>query len=132
MKQIILVVLTLSIVTATLFYLGGYMLLIGLGAMALTALLVLAFAIGSSWTRKLINDGARIAIESTSKNDQYDAVKIQALANLTREAIKAKQEALPNNAGYPALPMGDTMPQFDTIDANFTITGLESEDIEND
>jgi hypothetical protein len=117
MKITIVLVLMLTFILATLFYLGGYVLLAGLGAIALTSLLILAFAIGSSWTRKLINDGARIAIEATSRNDQHDAQKITALAGLTREAIKAKMDSL---NGYPALP--------DIVDGSFTITGLESED----
>ena len=66
------------------------------------------------------------AIENQSRNDQYDAVRIKALSELTWEAIKANREELPApQAGYPALP------PFNAIDGTFTIAGLdETEGIE--
>lgn len=115
-----------SIILAILWYFGGYALLVGLGAIGLTAVIFASFAFGVKWSHKLMTDGARLAIDSQAKNDEYDAVKIKALSELTREAIKAKQEALPApQVGYPALP------PFNTIDGTFTIAGLdESEGIE--
>jgi hypothetical protein len=124
MKQTVLTVCVLSIILATLFYLGGYILLTGLGALALTAIIFTAFALGARWANKLMTDGARLAIESTSNNDRHDAIKIQALAGLTREAIKAKNESLPPPSGYPALP------PLDAIEGDFSIAGIEDEEVE--
>ena len=91
----------------------------------LTSVIFLSFALGVKWAHKLMTDGAKLAIESASKNDEYDAVKVKALAELTREAIKAKHETLPApQTGYPALP------PINAIDGTFTIAGLENEDIE--
>ena len=109
-----------SIILATLWYFGGYALLVGLGAIGLTVVIFMSFALGVKWSHKLMVTGAELAINSQAKNDEYDAVKIKALSELTREAIKAKQEALPApQAGYPALP------PFNAIDGTFTIAGLD-------
>src|SRR5262245_21441336 len=87
MKQTILIVSVLSILLAILFYLGGYILMVGLGGLALSALIFGAFILGAKWAHQLMTDGAKLAIESVSNNDKHDALKIQALADLTREAI---------------------------------------------
>ncbi len=123
MKQTIITVIALSLLLAILFYFGGVILMAGLGVIGLVAVILLSFAIGSSWTRKLIADGAKIAIESASRNDEHDATKIKALSELTRDAIKAKAEGLQANSGYPALPQS-------FVEGAFTIAGLESEEIE--
>lgn len=122
MKQTILIIFVLSIILATLFYVGGYALMVGLGALALTTIIFMAFALGVKWAHRLMTAGAKLAIESTSNNDKHDALKIQALAGLTREAIKAKQETLSRTTGYPALP------PLNTVEGTFTIAGLEDEE----
>lgn len=108
-----------SIILAILWYFGGYALLVGLGAIGLTAVIFASFALGVKWSHKLMVTGAKLAINSQAKNDEYDAIKIKALSELTREAIKAKREELPASQGYPALP------PFNAIDGTFTIAGLE-------
>ncbi len=120
MKQSLITVFTFSLILATLFYFGGQVLIAGLGVIGLTTIILLSFAIGSNWTRKLIADGAQIAIESASRNDEHDATKIKALSDLTREAIKAKNESLAAGSGYPALPAS-------FVEGNFTIAGLDEE-----
>ena len=122
MKQTILIIFVLSVILAILFYLGGYVLMAGLGAIALTTIIFMAFALGVKWAHRLMTDGAKLAIESTSNNDKHDALKIQALADLTREAIKAKHESLSKTTGYPALPL------LNTVEGTFTIAGLEDEE----
>ena len=127
MKQTILTVTTLSLVLAVLFYFGGIVLMAGLGVIGLVAVILLSFAIGSYWTKNLIMSGAQIAIESTSRNDEYDTRKIEALSNygkdVAKEAIKAKNKSLPAGSGYPALP-----PSF--VEGSFTIAGLDDEEME--
>jgi hypothetical protein len=128
MRQAILVMFLVSVLLAALWYFGGYALLAGLIAITLVIVIFGAFALGASWSRKLMGDGARLAIESSSRNDQFDAVKIKALAELTREAIKAKNEALPAPGGFPALPPFNY--GQNTIDGAFTIAGLDEEQIQ--
>lgn len=122
MKHIILIILLVSTFLGILFYVGGYTLMAGLGALALTTIIFAAFSLGVKWAHRLMSDGARLAIESASNNDKHDALKIQALADLTREAIKAKQESLSHPTGYPALP------PLNTVEGTFTIAGLEDEE----
>ena len=123
MKQTIMVTLVTTTLLAGLFFLGGYYLLAGLGAVGLTTIIFLAFGLGAQWCRKLMTDGARLAIEAASRNDDHDARKIAALAKLTGEAIRIKTEAPANNSyplvtGYPALPPT-------TTDGAFTIAGFD-------
>ncbi len=120
MKQTLITMSTFGLILATLFYFGGLVLMVGLWVICLTAIILLSFAIGSWWSRKLMADGAQIAIESASRNDQHDAEKIKALSDLTREAIKAKYDSLPAGNGYPALPAS-------FVEGNFTIAGLDEE-----
>ncbi len=126
-KPIVITTLLLAVILAVLFYFGGYVLMFGLSVLGLTAVILLSFAIGSYWTKNLIMSGAQIAIESTSRNDEYDTRKIEALSNygkdVAKEVIKVKNEGLPAGSGYPALP-----PSF--VEGSFTIAGLEDERME--
>lgn len=123
MKRTIVTLFLLGALIAGLFYIGGYVLLAGLGAIGLTAVIVSAFALGSLWTKRMIQVGAEIAIKSAGQNDSYDAVKIKALAGLAQETMKVRNQLPAPSAGYPALP-------FNTVDGSFTIAGLESEELE--
>lgn len=125
MKQTIITLFLLAALFAGLFYIGGYVLLAGLGAIGLTFLIVFAFAVGSQWTKRMIQTGAEIAIRSAGQNDAHDAIKIKALAGLAEETMKLKNQPLQlPAAGYPLLP------PFSAVDGTFTIAGLENEDID--
>lgn len=125
MKQTIITLFLFSALFAGLFYIGGYILLAGLGTIGLTFLIVSAFALGSQWTKRMIQTGAEIAIRSAGQNDAHDAIKIKALAGLAEETMKVKNQPLqPPAAGYPLLS------SFNTVDGRFTIAGLENEDID--
>lgn len=43
---------------------------------------------GAWWTEKTIKQGATIAITATSRNDEYDTRKIEALADFAEVAVK--------------------------------------------
>lgn len=125
MKQTIITLFLFTTLFAGLFYAGGYVLLAGLGGIGLTFLIVSAFALGSLWTRRMIQTGAEIAIRSAGQNDAHDAIKIKALAALAQETMKVRnQHPQPPAAGYPLLP------PFSAVDGTFTIAGLESEELE--
>lgn len=124
MKMWIIVLSFVGVILAVLAWFGGTPFFIGLGVVALTVIILVSFALGGYWTFTTMKEGARLAIESASRNDEHDATKIKALSELTREAIKAKNEAQANGGGYPALP------PLNAIDGSFTIAGLESEELE--
>jgi hypothetical protein len=134
--QIVLIILVLAAIGVTWWQFGGTVLAIILGTIGLTALLAIAFLLGGRWTFKAIETGAKIAVQSSAVNDQHDALKTKALAELVGQAFKlvrANQRSS-GAAGYPALPMLDvTVPDKPlltdgTLDANFTIEGLDDED----
>ena len=124
MKQQILTLFVLTLIFVTMFYFGGYVLMVGLGVIGLTTIIFISFAMGAKVSRLLMTEGARLAIESTSRNDEHDAAKIKALSDLTREAMKAKNSAWQTNDTYPALS------PFNTVDGTFTIAGLEDEEVD--
>lgn len=123
MKRTIISLFLFATLIAGLFYIGGYILLVGLGAIGLTGLIVSAFVLGSLWTKRMIQVGAEIAIRSAGQNDAHDAIKIKALAGLAQETMKVRNQPR-QAAGYPLLP------SFNAVDGTFTIAGLESEDVE--
>lgn len=125
MKQTIITVFLITALVAGLFYIGGYVLLVGLGTIALTGLIFSAFFLGSLWTKRMIQVGTEITIRVVEQNNTHDTVKIKALADLTQETVKAKNQAVPPATnGYPRLP------PFNAIDGHFTIAGLEGDDTE--
>lgn len=126
MKQQLFTLLVLGILVSVLFYFGGYALLVGLGVIGLTAIIFGSFALGARWARSLMSEGARLAIESASRNDAHDAIKIKAMADLGRELVKARNQVLPAGDSYPALP-----PLSGVVDGSFTIAGLEDEETTN-
>ncbi len=126
-KPIIITTLLLTVILAGLFYAGGSVLAMGLGIIFATGIILASIALGSYWTRMLIADGAQIAIESASRNDEFDTRKIEALSNygkdVAKETIKAQNKSLPAGSGYPALP---PPPSF-VEGRSFTIAGLDEE-----
>jgi len=137
MLQTILIILVLVAIGVTWWQFGGTVLAIILGTIGLTALLAMAFVLGGRWTFKAIETGAKIAVQSNAVNDQHDALKTKALAELVGQAFKlvrANQRSS-GAAGFPALPMldvngpgGKPLLTDGTLDANFTIEGLDDED----
>ncbi len=128
-------IIALVIVAVTLIglaYIGGMAFFVGLGAVALTALILVA--VGAWWNRRAMLDGAQLAINSASKNDEHDASKIKALADLTREAIKARNQATASAPTAPAVGGFPALPPFggEVVETSFTIAGLEEEPAEAD
>ena len=79
-----------------------------------------------------MQDGARLAIQSSALNDQHDVLKTKALAELVGQAFKLVKanQGTPASASFPALPViegGKTLLSDGTLDADFTIAGLDDE-----
>jgi hypothetical protein len=136
--QMILIILVLAAIGVTWWQFGGTVLAIILGTIGLTTLLAIAFLLGGRRTFKAIETGAKIAVQSSAVNDQHDALKTKALAELVGQAFKlvrANQRS-PGAAGFPALPMmnvnvpGKPLLTDGTLEANFTIEGLDDEEEE--
>ena len=136
--QTILIMLVLVAIGVTWWQFGGTVLAIILGTIGLTALLAIAFLLGGRWTFKAIETGAKIAVQSSAVNDQHDALKTKALAELVGQAFKlvrANQRSS-GTAGFPALPVmdvnvpGKPLLPDGTLDADFTIAGLDDEEEE--
>jgi hypothetical protein len=136
--QTILIMLVLTAIGVTWWQFGGAVLAIILGTIGLTALLAIAFILGGRWTVKAIETGARIAVQSSAVNDQHDALKTKALADQFGQAFKlvrANQRSS-MTTDFPALPVMDVkapdkpLLSDGTLDADFTIAGLDDEDEE--
>ena len=134
--QIILIILVLAAIGVTWWQFGSTVLAIILGTIGLTALLAIAFLLGGRWTFKAIETGARIAVQSSAVNDQHDALKTKALAELVGQAFKLVRanQRTSGAVGFPALPVmdvnvpGKPLLPDGTLDADFTIAGLDDED----
>ena len=134
--QIILIILVLAVIGVIWWQFGGTVLAIILGTIGLTALLAIAFILGGRWTFKAIETGAKIAVQSSAVNDQHDALKTKALAELVGQAFKLVRanQRTSGAAGFPALPVmdvnvpGQPLLTDGTLDADFTIAGLDDED----
>ena len=135
--QLVLIILVLAAIGVTWWQFGGTVLAIILGTIGLTTLLAMAFILGGRWTFKAIEAGAKIAVQSSAVNDQHDALKTKALAELVGQAFKlVRANQRSSGAGFPALPVldvkvpGKPLLTDGTLDANFTIEGLDDEDEE--
>ncbi len=135
MKQVIstfIIIFILAGIALGVWYAGGMALAIILGVLGLSAIILVAFTLGSRWSHKMIQEGARIAISSGAVNDQHDALKTKALAELVGHALKQFKHSAPPT-GFPAMPSLPPIPDHrlmltDYSEANFTIAGLEEED----
>ena len=135
MKEIIqkvIIILVVAAIGVTWWQFGGTVLALVLGTIFLTSLLALAFFLGGRWTYKAMQDGARLAIQSSALNDQHDALKTKALAELVGQAFKLVKanQGTPASVGFPALPViegGKPLLAEGTLDADFTIAGLDDE-----
>jgi len=85
---------------------GGAVLAVTLAGVALTALIFAAFALGSIWTHKSMQTAANLIIQSTTKNDEHDAMKMRALADVLNQALKFSQRQH-QSPSYPPLTVID-------------------------
>ena len=135
MKHVIstfFIIFFLTGIALGIWYAGGLVLAIILGVLGLSTIVLVAFTLGSRWSRKMIQEGARIAISSGAVNDQHDALKTKALAELVGHALKQFKHNTPPT-GFPAMPSLPPIPDqplmlTDYSEANFTIAGLDDED----
>lgn len=110
MKDLIQVVVISIVVMAVVLGIFAYL----IGPIALTIGLAViglflshsACAIGGAWwTERTIRCGAGIAITATSKNDEYDTRKMEAVTGLVEAVVKTIPKAPQLSGGnYPQLP----------------------------
>ena len=120
---------------------GGVILTIAVGVLVLVIALLGAFGLGSWWSSRLLEQGARIALEAQLSDDRRDTIQVKALTGLMRDTLKARNGS-PQTAQYPALTFG-TQPEstnaqrpadaqypldIQPIDASFTVSGLDDEE----
>ena len=119
MKWIAITLLTLTAILAILYLiLGGYVLALALGTLALTVLIVAIFSLGIWYAHKSIQLGATLAIQAQAHNDRWDTAKTQALSRFGGDLLKLTKAQQP--ASWPPLLQAGN----DSIDASFTIHGL--------
>lgn len=121
MKWIALTLTVLTIILAILYLaIGGTILAIGLGTIAMTTLILAVFSVGIWYAHRSIQLGANLAIEAQNNNDKWDSIKMQSLTKFGGDMLKLKGQNTDN--GYPLLESGN-----DAFDASFTIQGIDED-----
>lgn len=122
MKYLMIGLILVNLLMGLLWYaFGGLVLAVILVTLILVALLIATFALGSWWSSKLMERGARIALQAQTSDDRRDSLQINALTGLVKETLRIRSNQN-NGLSYPSLPFGE-----ETVDASFTIAGLEDE-----
>jgi len=108
---------------------GGPIFTAIMATLILVSLLLIAFGLGSWWSGKLMERGAKIALQAQSSDDRRDTVQVHALAGLVKETLKIRH-SLTNRPHYPSLPFGEPPAPFGESPArpDFIIAGLEEEE----
>jgi hypothetical protein len=105
-------------------------LLVGLLVVVSILILLGVFFAGVYVARDMMRQGADLVLRGQKLNDQYDALKMAGLANFGREItrIKANVATVAPMNGQPQYP---ALPAFSTLEGDFSIAGLEDEEIES-
>lgn len=113
--------ITLTTITATLgvfyFVIESTILLVGLSTIGLLTIILSCLFLGSWYTHKSIELGAKLAIEAQNNNDRWDSVKMKSLAQFGGEMLRLKGDNQQN-----VLPLLES--NNDALDASFTIQGI--------
>jgi hypothetical protein len=125
LKLILAIIASFGVVISLLWLMvGGTALAIGLGVFFLVVVIFAAFGVGSWWSGKLMERGARIALQAQTSDDRRDMVQMRAMSGLAKEMLRLRGEAQ-KKTGFPALAAGE-----DLVEGMFTVSGLE-EDMDN-
>ncbi|MEM7032018.1 MAG: hypothetical protein AAF629_20865 [Chloroflexota bacterium] len=126
MKQFFFGLIAITTTTCAIWVVyGGIVVTIIFVTLAITTLLISAFGLGSWWSTRLIQQGATIALQAQSSDDQRDITQIKALASLVKETLRFQQPA-PSQQTYPLLKLEtERVGAIEAIDADFTIAGLD-------
>ena len=123
MKLTLAIIASLAVVVGLLWLtVGGTALAIGIGIFFLVSIIFVAFGLGSWWSGKLMERGARIALHAQTSDDQRDMVQMRAMSGLAKEMLRLRGEAQ-QETGFPSLPVGEEL-----VEGTFTVSGLEEED----
>ena len=122
MKHTLMGLISASLLIGLLWYtFGGLALVVTMLSLVLITLLIGAFSLGSWWSSQLLERGANIALKAQTGDNRREASQINALAGLMKETLKLGG-GLNQAPPYPSLPFGE-----ETVEASFTIAGLEDE-----
>lgn len=121
MKWTAITLTILTIILSVLYFaIESTILLIGLSTVVLLTIILSSLFLGSWYTHRSIELGARLAIEAQNNNDKWDSIKMKSLAQFGGEMLRFKGD---NQAGgQPLLNQGN-----DIFDNSFTITGVDNE-----
>jgi hypothetical protein len=123
---------TVALITGVLWsVLGGTVLAIIFGSTILVTIILSAFALGSWWSSRLIQQGAAIALKAQGSDDRRDMIQMNALAGLVKETLKIRG-SLPVQNQYAALPFRpEATPWGETaFKTDFIIEGLDEEEVQ--
>lgn len=91
-------------ITIFVYLVGATALIIGLSVIGLLIYGAGCAVAGAWWTERSIQRGAAIAITSTSKNDEYDTRKMEALTGLAEAVVKGYATTQNSLLKTPHLP----------------------------
>ena len=113
----IFIVVIAVVIAIFVWLIGSTALIIGLSIAGLFLYGAACAIAGAWWTERTIQRGAGIAITSTSKNDEYDTRKMEALTGLAEAVVKGyaqtQNSMLKTPPYFPELPEGPKALRFD-------------------
>lgn len=95
-------------VTIFVFLIGWQAFIIGLSVIGLLVYGAGCAIGGAWWTERTIQRGAGIALTSTSKNDEYDTRKIEALTGLAEAVVKGYAQTQNSMLRMPSTQLPQT------------------------
>lgn len=128
MKILAFIVTIAIIVSGALWYaIGGIALAISLGALVLILIIIGSVALGSWWSARLMERGAKIALIAQTSDDRRDIAQIGSLSGLLRDWTKlVKDQVQVEQPQYPALPgPQNNGNNSDAIEGEFRIKGFD-------
>ena len=124
MKKISIFLLSISTLIAIFhFLLGNTAVLISLGVLFLSGIIILSIALGSWWTKSVMESGAQIALAAQVSDDKRDGMLIQQIGNLLRKGAEIGYgQNRAESPQYPQLPAPDNRIE----DIEFRIEGFDN------
>jgi hypothetical protein len=122
MKYWAISLMSIGLIMAGLWYaFGGMALAVTLVTFISVLLLMLAFGLGSWWSGRLMERGAKIVLKAQTSDDRRDIDQVQALAGLMKETVR-NNNSFAYRPQYPSLPVNE-----EAAEIQFTIAGLEED-----
>lgn len=123
MVKISIFLLSIVVLIATFYFLlGNAAVLISLGALFLSGVIILSIALGSWWTKRIMESGAQIALSAQSSDDRRDSVLIRQIGMLLGKGAEIGYgHSRSETSQYPQLPAPDAVE-----DIEFRIEGFDN------